>query len=292
MPHRAIGDITVARILEMNYPFDRFEFYPHTTEEDWAPHLDWLMEEGALDPTSKEMILPIQSYVVRTSRHTILVDTCAGNDKHRPHRPLWHMKTDMSYLQALAKEGLKPEDIDYVMCTHLHLDHVGWNTRLLDGRWVPTFPNAKYVMSKKDLDHLNAEGNAFAMLPVNDSVLPVIEAGQAQLVESDFALDDEVWLEPSPGHTPDHFSVKISSKGQGAVMAGDMMHSPVQCLHPEWVARPDWDPALASDTRRKFMETYSETDDLVCMGHFPLPSAGRIEAQGDAFRFRYDKEKC
>ncbi len=288
MPHRSIGDITVARILEMNYAFDRFEFYPNTTEDDWAPHLDWLTEEGGLDPTTKEMVLPIQSYVVRTSHHTILVDTCAGNDKDRPHRPGWHMKTDDNYMMALAAEGLAPEDIDYVMCTHLHLDHVGWNTRLIDGRWVPTFPNAKYVMSKKEVDTWNAEGNPSAMLPMIDSVLPVIEAGQAELVSSDFALDDDVWLEPSPGHTPDHFSVKFASKGKGAVMAGDLMHSPVQCLHPEWAARPDWDVDLARDTRRKFMEKYSETDELVCMAHFPLPSVGQIVANGDAFRFKYD----
>lgn len=290
MPQRSVGDISVARIMEMNYPFDRFEFYPETTEADWKPHLDWLIREGGLDPVSKKIVLPIQSYVVRTSHHTILIDTCGGNDKHRPHRPGWHMNTDQSYMQALAKEGLTPQDIDYVMCTHLHLDHVGWNTRLIDGRWVPTFPNAKYIMSKKDLDFLMEEGNSYAMMPVNDSVLPVIEAGQAELVTSDFALDDEVWLEPSPGHTPDHFSVKLASNNKSAVMGGDLMHSPVQCLHPEWAARPDWDVELARQTRRHFMETYSETDALVCMAHFPLPSAGRIVASGDAFRFVYDQE--
>ncbi|MEK9723760.1 MAG: MBL fold metallo-hydrolase [Rhodospirillaceae bacterium] len=284
MPVGSIGDITIARVLEMHYPFDRLEFFPGTTEEDWAPHMDWLIAEGGVDAATKMMNLPIQSYLVRTSHHTILIDTCAGNDKERPHRPGWHKKTDDSYLRALAAEGLAPEDIDYVMCTHLHLDHVGWNTRLIDGRWVPTFPNAKYVMSKKDVDLLNAESNPAALLPYTDSVLPVIEAGQVQLVSNDFALDDEVWLEPSPGHTPDHFSVKLASNGKGAVMGGDLMQCPV----PEWAARPDWDVDLARATRRQFMEKYSQTDELVCMAHFPLPSVGRIVAENGAFRFRYD----
>jgi len=247
------------------------------------------MDEGALDRSSGDLIFPIQSYVVRTSHHTILVDTCVGNDKDRPHRPAWHEKSDTSYMTALAREGLVPADIDYVMCTHLHLDHVGWNTRLIDGRWVPTFPNAKYIMSKKEVDIWKVEDHPSSRLSMIDSVLPVIEAGQAQLVSSDFALDDEVWLEPSPGHTPDHFSVRLASQGSTAVLGGDLMHCPVQCLHPEWVARPDWDRNLAIATRRRFMESCSETNDLVCMTHFPLPSVGRIVAEGDAFRFAYDE---
>ncbi len=287
MAHRDIGNITINRVLEMNYPFDPMEFFPDTGPEDWAPHRDWLLAEGAM-LAEGGLVFPMQSYLVRTSRHTILIDTCVGNDKERPHREGWHMKTDDTYMRALAGTGVSPEDIDYVMCTHLHHDHVGWNTKLVDGRWVPTFPNAKYVMSKKELDVWKNEEHPSSALSMIDSVLPVVESGQAELVTSDYALDDEVWLEPTPGHTPDHFAVKLASNGADAVVAGDLMHSPVQCLYPEWRARPDWDVDLARKTRRDFMETYCETDTLVCMMHFPLPSIGHIMRQDDAFRFKYE----
>jgi glyoxylase-like metal-dependent hydrolase (beta-lactamase superfamily II) len=188
-------------------------------------------------------------------------------------------------MRALASLELAPEDIDYVMCTHLHTDHVGWNTRLEGGRWVPTFPNARYVFSRKELEAWEKGNPKFTRHALEDSVLPVIAAGQAQLVTNDFALDDEVWLEPSPGHTPDHVSVRLASNGHSAVMSGDLMHSPVQCLHPEWTAWPDWDADQAKRTRRTFMERYADTDTLVCTAHFPLPSAGRVVAAGDAFRF-------
>jgi glyoxylase-like metal-dependent hydrolase (beta-lactamase superfamily II) len=177
------------------------------------------------------------------------------------------------------------------MCTHLHADHVGWNTRREDGRWVPTFPRARYVFSKKEADAWEKGVDPFPRDAYEDSVLPVIAAGRADLVTSDFALDDEVWLEPSPGHTPDHFSVRLASGGANAVMCGDMMHSPVQCLHPEWRPWPDYDPALAARTRREFLERYCETDTLVCTAHFPLPSAGRIVRDGKAFRFVPDDEE-
>jgi glyoxylase-like metal-dependent hydrolase (beta-lactamase superfamily II) len=171
----------------------------------------------------------------------------------------------------------------------MHADHVGWNTRLENGRWVPTFPNARYVFSKKELEAWRDIGHAgFSRSPLEDSVLPVLEAGRAELVANDFALGDHIRLEPTPGHTPDHVAVAIASNGASAVMCGDLMHSPVQCLHPEWVPWPDWDPALAAQTRRAFLERYCDTPTLVCTAHFPLPSAGRVVRAGNAFRFVYD----
>jgi glyoxylase-like metal-dependent hydrolase (beta-lactamase superfamily II) len=239
-----------------------------------------------MDAATGALLFTVQSYVVRTSHHTILIDSCVGNHKERANRPLWHHKTDDTYMRALAALGLAPEDIDYVMCTHLHSDHVGWNTRLEGGRWVPTFPNARYVFTKKELEAWEQGHPKFTRHPLEDSVLPVIAAGRAELVANDFALDDEVWLEPSPGHTPDHVSIRLASNGQNAVMSGDLMHSPVQCLHPEWTVWPDWDAAKAKQTRRAFLERHAGIDMLVCTAHFPLPSAGRIVAAGDAFRFQ------
>jgi glyoxylase-like metal-dependent hydrolase (beta-lactamase superfamily II) len=262
-----------------------------------------------LDPVTDELQFPMQSYVVRTSHHTILIDSCVGNDKERPNRPSWHMKTDDAYMRALAALEIAPEDIDFVMCTHLHTDHIGWNTRLEDGRWVPTFPNARYIFSERELVAWRDVGHEkFSRTPV----LPIVEAGRAELVTNDYALDDEVWLESTPGHTPDHVAILLASNGASAVMCGDILHSPVQCLHPEWVPWPDWDAELAKRTRRAFLERYCDTDTdwdaelakrtrraflerycdtdiLVCTAHFPLPSAGRVVRAGDAFRFEYDQ---
>jgi glyoxylase-like metal-dependent hydrolase (beta-lactamase superfamily II) len=289
MEGRQLGDLTLARAVEMVMPFDRQFFFPDTTPAEWAPYEGWL-KPGAMDRETNALLFTVQSYVVRTSRHTILIDSCVGNHKERANRPLWHQKTDDTYMKALASLGLAPENIDYVMCTHLHADHVGWNTRLEGGRWVPTFPKARYVFTRKELEAWQQGHPKFTRHPLEDSVLPVIAAGRAELVANDFSLDDEVWLEPSPGHTPDHVSIRLASKGQNAVMTGDLMHSPVQCLHPEWTVWPDWDAEQAKRTRRAFLERYAETGTVVCTAHFPLPSAGRIVADGDAFRFEAEAD--
>jgi len=288
MANRPLGNLTLMRAMEVVTPFDPAMFFPETAAEEWEPHKSWL-EPHAMDPETGMLLLYMQSYVVRTSHHTILIDTCVGNHKERPNRPAWHLKTDDVYMNALASHGVSPEDIDFVMCTHLHSDHVGWNTKNVDGRWVPTFPNARYVFSDKEFRAWQSGADPrFPDAPFNDSVLPIVEAGRAELVRNDFALDDEVWLEPTPGHTPDHVAIRLASEGESAVMSGDLMHCPVQCKHPEWTAWPDWDADLAKQTRRAFLEKYCETDTLVCTAHFPLPSAGRIAREGEGFRFEFD----
>ncbi len=283
-----VGEIMIVRALEMVMPFDRRAFFPQVSDAEWAPHLPWLTPT-AYDPKTDSLLFPMQSYVVRTSRHTVLIDTCVGNHKDRPARPQWHQKTDATYLRALAAHGIAPEDIDFVFCTHLHSDHVGWNTRLEDGRWVPTFPHARYIFSKKELEAWRDVGHPrFSRGTLEDSVLPIVEAGRAELVTNDYVLDDEIRLESTPGHTPDHVAVVLTSKGKSAVMSGDLMHSPVQCRHPEWAPSADWEPQLAARTRRAFLESHCDTPTLVCTAHFPLPSAGRIVRAGDAFEFAYD----
>ncbi len=281
---RLVGDLRVARVFEAMLPFAATTFFPDTTETDWAPHVDWLTAEGGYEADRQRILMPVQSYLVRTSHHTILIDTCFGNDKDRWGR--WHQRTDPTYLDNLTALGVTPDDIDYVMCTHLHVDHVGWNTRLVDGRWVPTFPNARYLMSAAEVEWTRSLDDPPA--DYLDSVLPVIEAGQADLVAGDHALDDEVWLEPTPGHTVGHVAVRVASRGEDAVFGGDLMHSPVQCRQPEWRSFPDWDPDMARQTRRSFMEQHHENGTLVVMAHFPMPSAGRFTVEGDAFGFAYD----
>jgi len=243
------------------------------------------MEPRALDPVSGNLVLVIQAFLVRTRHHTILIDTCVGDHKHRPHRPFWHMQKLDTFLPRLAAAGVAPEDVDYVMCTHLHSDHIGWNTQLRDGRWVPTFPKAQYIFAREELESWEQLHAQDPQQQFFDSVLPVIEARQAQLVTSDFALDDDVWLEPTPGHTQGHVSIRLASEGAQAVVTGDCIHSPVQCLAPEWIMRADVDPVLAKATRRSFLERYCETGVTVCATHFPEPSIGRITQRDNAFWF-------
>ena len=287
MMQHALGQIVIRRVVEsICADFDALSFFPETTREDWARHRTWMVP-WALDPASGKLVLTIQAFLVRTRHHTILIDTCVGDHKSRPLRPFWHMQKLNTFLPRLAAAGVTPEDVDYVMCTHLHSDHVGWNTQLRDGRWVPTFPNARYIFAQLEWDSFNELHRRNPQPQLLDSVFPVMEAGQAQLVESDFALDDEVWLEPTPGHTSGHVCVHLASQGAHAVITGDCIHSPVQCVEPGWVMRADVDPALAIATRRRFLERCCDSCVLVCATHFPEPSFGRITQREQAFWFEY-----
>ncbi len=185
----------------------------------------------------------------------ILVDACIGNDKSFPHRPTWHRKSDSNWMQALKAAGVTVDDIDIVMCTHLHGDHVGWNTRLENGRWVPTFPNAKYLFSKKEYEYWDGIHRETPLDPMRDSVLPIIDANKAELVTSDYAVDDHIRLSPTPGHTPDHFAVCAGRGGDQAVFTGDLIHSPIQARYPDLVMRVDYDQKQASATRRSLSRT-------------------------------------
>jgi glyoxylase-like metal-dependent hydrolase (beta-lactamase superfamily II) len=220
---------------------------------------------------------------VKTPHHTILIDSCIGNDKARPTRPKWNMKTDDTYMRGLKSAGIAVEDIDYVMCTHLHVDHVGWNTRLENGKWVPTFPKARYVFAKGEYDYWAAQHEKAEVPPFGDSVLPVVAANKAEIVGNDFAIGDHVRILPTPGHTPGHVAFTLGRAKEDAVFCGDLMHSPLQLRYPELSPKFDVDPAQAAKTRRSFLERYCETDTLCCTAHFPSPSAGKIRRKGNGF---------
>ena len=226
--------------------------------------------------------MSLHSYVIRTARHTILVDTCIGNDKHRPDTKSWHMR-DSCFLSDLAALGVAPEAVDFVLCTHLHVDHVGWNTRLDNGRWVPTFPNATYLFHRVEYDywetHEMDSSVGSGLTPREsfvDSVLPVVEAGQAALVEGDYAIDDSLRLEPSPGHSPGHVFLNLDSAGSSAVFTGDVMHHPVQVALPEWNSRYCYEPAQSRATREAIVDRCADTATVLLAAHFPEPVAGRI----------------
>jgi glyoxylase-like metal-dependent hydrolase (beta-lactamase superfamily II) len=215
-----VSDMTVHRIVEQEAGFTPIlEFLPSLSQELLDENRSWMVP-GALDPAGMA-VLCFQSYVVKTPHHTILVDACIGNDKSFPHRPTWHRKSDSNWMQALKAAGVTVDNIDFVMCTHLHGDHVGWNTRMENGRWVPTFPNAKYLFSKKEYEYWDGVHRETPLDPMTDSVLPIIDANKAELVTSDHALNDHIRLTPTPGHTPDHFAVCAGRGGDRAVFTGD-----------------------------------------------------------------------
>ena len=212
------GDILVDRLIEdEGLGFDPFFFFPDSTEEGWELEKDWLMPRF-LDAETGRMIRAIQSYVIRTDHHTILVDACVGNDKERPSTPVWNnMQTP--WLANFRALGVDPAEVDFVLCTHLHADHVGWNTQLVDGRWVPTFPNAKYIFHRDEYAFWEENGDAIegpgsADGCFEDSVLPVMEADQAELVGGDYQIDDRLTLEPMAGHSPGHVVLNLNAAGR------------------------------------------------------------------------------
>ncbi len=279
----SVGDLTIHRAIEQEVPFfPALELLPQLTPEVLAENRAWLRQAGALNDADV-LILCFQSYIVRTPHHTILIDSCIGNDKPRPGRPNWHMKSDDTYMRALSAAGITPADIDYVMCTHLHVDHVGWNTRLENGRWVPTFPKARYVFGKTEYDYWTEQNKKAEVPPFADSVLPVVEADRAEIVGNDFAVGDHLRILPTPGHTPGHVAFALGKGKDDAVFSGDLMHTPLQTLYPELSPKFDVDPAQAAVTRRNFLERYCETNTLCCTAHFPSPSVGKIKRKGNAF---------
>ncbi len=278
-----IGDLTIHRIVEQEGGFlDPQDMLPGLTPDLLERERGWLAAAGGIAADGR-LSLAFQSYVVQTPHHTVLVDSCIGNGKHRPTRPDWHEKADTRFMDGLAAVGLSVNDIDYVFCTHLHADHVGWNTRLDNGRWVPTFPEARYVFGRQEFDHWQAADAKAPVFPFQDSVLPVVEAGRAELVASDHAIGDHIRLMATPGHTPGHVSIAFGKGRDEAVAPGDLIHSPLQARYPELSTKFDVDQALAAVTRRGFLERYCDTETLCCMAHFPSPSVGRITRWGEGF---------
>ncbi len=282
-PEFAVGDLTIHRLIEQETAFlPALDMLPTLTPGLLAENRPWMREAGALD-ADDVLILCFQSYVIKTPHHTILVDSCIGNDKPRPLRPKWNMKSDDTYMRALAGAGFSVEDIDFVMCTHLHVDHVGWNTRLDGDRWVPTFPNARYVFGKDEFDYWTEQNEKTPVPPFGDSVLPVVEAGRADIVRSNYGIGDHMRILPTPGHTPGHVAFTFGRGKDEAVFSGDLMHSPLQARYPDLSPKFDVDQAQAAVTRRNFLERYCDTDTLCCPAHFPSPSAGKIRRRGDGF---------
>ena len=295
MRQLTIGDVTITSIIERDGPWRKPEdMFPAYDAEVGKRHLAALDKE-VFDPVSGTMVITYQTFIVRTPKHTILIDTCTGEDKgyaapmNFPKQP---------WLDNFRAAGLRFESIDYVFCTHLHSDHTGWNTMLRDGRWVPTFPNAKYIFHKEEYAYWEAATQRGAHSPGSILVggtqnvwtyncLPIVEAGQALLVDDTFELDDTFSLTPTPGHSPCHCCVNIRSRGQQAVVTGDMMHHALQCREPDWSSVFDSDPKQAAQSRRRFLGQVADTSTLILPIHFPNPTVGRVAADGERFRYNF-----
>lgn len=287
-----IGDVRVDRIVEFEQPLlSATTLYPDATPDAIERHRSWL-EPKLMAPGTDLLVIAFHSFLIRSRGLRILVDTCSGNDRQRPRKPRYHQK-QWPYLEHLAAAGVTPEQVDYVLCTHLHVDHVGWNTRLVDGKWVPTFPNARYLFAQEEWSYWQAHypTEAYVGDPYYiDTLLPIIDAGLADFVAGDHRFNDEVWLDPTPGHTPGHVCVHIRSRGEECVMSGDLMHTALQCAEPEWSSCFCVDPEHSRRTRRAFLERYAGTDVRIMPAHFPTPTAGRIVRDGDVWRFRFEDE--
>lgn len=282
-----IGDVTITRVIEDIDDQIMDMVVPQATPEALA-EIDWLRphfvnEEG-------RAVLSIHALLVETPRHRIVVDTCLGNDKQRM-LPGWNMRTG-SFLEDLERAGFTPESVDTVLCTHLHVDHVGWNTRwdAQNERWLPTFPNARYLIARTEWEHWDSDPEAEAVGPVlTDSVRPVFDAGLSDLVEADHQVCQEIRLAPTPGHTPGHVSVWIESQGERAVITGDMIHHPCQIARTDWSSPVDTDGAQSASTRDALLQECADQPILMIGTHFHEPTAGHIVR--DAGHYRLDVER-
>jgi len=276
-----IGDVTVTRIVELEVTGGSRFILPDATRDAVLP-IGWLRPHFADEDGRLRM--SIHALVVATPTRRIVVDTCLGNDKQGRRIPAWN-DLHGPFLADLAAAGYPRESIDTVLCTHLHVDHVGWNTMLVDGRWVPTFPNARYLMGRVEYAHWRDHGEREDQRAVfADSVQPVFDAGLVELVETDHHIDATVSLIPTLGHTPGHVSVRISSRGQEALITGDFMHHPCQIARPEWASTADSDPVAARVTREQMLAGLAHPPVLVIGTHFAAPTAGRIVRDGAAYR--------
>ena len=279
-----IGAVTISQIVESKGASPPSFFFAGVEPADVQRHA-WLRPHFA--HRDGRLFASVHAFVIESEGRRIVVDTCVGNDKPRAIA-VWN-QLHGPFLDKMAAAGFAPESIDTVLCTHLHIDHVGWNTRLVDGRWLPTFPNARYLFGRIELAHWSATHDAEERQLLADSVQPVIDAGLADPVECDHVITSEVLLEPTPGHTPGHVSVRIRSGGEEAVITGDLMHHPIQCCEPDWSVHFDVEPQQARATRRAFFEGQSNRRVLVIGTHFAAPTGGWIVRDGEAWRFATER---
>lgn len=285
-----LGDVTITRVEEMHGPIMPAEhFFPDMPERAWQENRGWLVPDH-LGADDTMVHCAMQTWVLRSGGRTILIDTGIGNGKTRPAVEAWdHLALD--YLGNLARAGVQPEDVDLVINTHLHTDHIGWNTRLADGVWVPTFPNATYLMPREDVEYWNPANNPNIAGGVNenafeDSIAPVLAAGQVQQWEGSHAIDASLRLEAAPGHTPGTAVITLNSSGDRALFAGDILHTPLQIIHTDPSSCFDLDPAQSRSTRLRLFGWAADNNALMLPAHFSGHTALEIENTGNGYAIK------
>lgn len=272
-----VGSVRITKIVEheLTPSFDQFLANVPAQPEVEYPWLrpDFMTEDG-------QGRTAIQGFLIDTGSLRILVDTCIGNLREMPG-VMPAMPSD--FLGSLAGCGYDLADIDLVLCTHLHFDHVGWNTQFVDGQWRPTFPNARYLFARREWEFWGS--NRSAVVDLSETVTPIVDSGRADLVETDHLISAEVRLEPTPGHSPGHVSVHIDSDDDHAVITGDLAHHPIQFADPQICSTADWDMAGSEATRRSFLAARERDGVLVIGTHFAGPTAGHIHPDGSGWRF-------
>lgn len=281
-----VGRVKITNIVEIGATGGTRFILPQATPEE-AQKMPWLAPQYA--NAEGRLRLNVQSWIVETPTNRIIVDTCIGNGKANRSVPVWN-GLDKPFLNDLAAAGYPAETIDTVLCTHLHVDHVGWNTKLVDGKWVPTFAKARYLFGRTEYDHWathSTEGEHKAVF--EDSVQPIVDAGRADLIGSDHRIGDEVSLIATPGHSPGHMSVLITSDGREALLTGDVAHHPCQMAHLDWSSTADSDPVQSIEARKMLFSRFADTPTLVFGGHY---DPGHIVRDGDAFKLIADRTRA
>ena len=281
--HWQIGDVRVTRVRETDLDGFTAKYFFGVEARELDPFRGWLAPYLGPDDT---LLMSVHALCIEADGLRIVVDTCIGNDRSFGSGPTMSMFNGLRtpFLEDLTAAGFGRDAVDLVVCTHLHVDHVGWNTLQEDGRWVPTFRRARYVMSKADVEHWG-KAEASPLSPFGISVQPLLERGLVDAVPLDHRLSPSLSLLPTPGHTPGHVSVRIESRGESAVITGDMVHSPVQLARPQWPSVADTDPDEAIRSRDSLLRLAGGTGLLVLGTHFPGRTAGRVERDAKTWRF-------
>jgi glyoxylase-like metal-dependent hydrolase (beta-lactamase superfamily II) len=278
-----IGGVTVTRIVEREMTADWAHLLADTSADKISQHLPWMYPMFVDDDGNP--LMSISALGIETPDYKMIVDTCIGNDRSLPGHGIDQFLVNTPFLKKLEAAGFGRYEVDIVICTHLHIDHVGWNTMLVDGEWVPTFPNARYLFCVEEWNHWTETEEKGLALTLDDAVQPVIDAGLHEFVPNDHRITGEIRLEPSPGHTPGHVCVHIESAGHRALITGDAAHHPVQLVEPSWSANSDSDPTQAAVTRRRLVGELADSNALVIGTHFRTPAAGRIIKLPDGYRY-------
>jgi len=281
-----VGDAVITRITEqLITTLSPQQLFPDSDQGSFARYRDWMTPDH-LSENLQTVVMSVHSWLVRTPHHLILVDTASGNGKNRPFSVLFH-QLHSPWLERLAAAGVAPEDIDLVLLTHLHVDHVGWNTVLKDGRWKPTFPNARYVFSKAEMDFYSTPEASPRMMVFEDSVQPVIEAGQADVMaDGGGEYQPGIYFHPTPGHSVGHMSISLDSQGEVALFCGDVMHHPIQVYHPQWNSVFCAEQDLSRSSRRWVLDHALQTRARVFTTHFAGSSVGTIAITPDGYAWQ------